>query len=72
MTRLIIANLRKATGQAVSLLAFALISALLLNLGLLLMIGFGDFFDQRSEALHAPHYALLKKPACIRIRRSTT
>ena len=61
MTRLIIANLRKATGQAVSLLAFALISALLLNLGLLLMIGFGDFFDQRSEALHAPHYALLEE-----------
>ncbi|MCL2136220.1 MAG: ABC transporter permease [Coriobacteriia bacterium] len=58
---IITANLRKSKSQAASLLAFALISAMLLNLGLLLMVGFGDFFDQRSEALHAPHYALLEE-----------
>ena len=55
------ANLRKGAGQAVSLLAFALIAALLLNLGLLLMLGFSSFFDQRSESLHAPHYALVEE-----------
>ena len=55
------ANLRKGKGQAASLLAFALISALLLSLGLLLMFGFDKVFDRRAEALNAPHYALLEE-----------
>ncbi|MDR1013703.1 MAG: FtsX-like permease family protein [Coriobacteriales bacterium] len=57
----IAANLRKGKGQAISLLVFTLIAALLLSLGLLLMLDFGDFFDRRSEALHAPHYALVEE-----------
>jgi len=57
---IIAANLRKGKGQAVSLLIFVLISALLLNVGLLLMIGFGNFFDERSEALNAPHLSIVE------------
>ena len=56
-----LANLRKNKSQAVSLLAFALIAALLLNLGLLLMMRYGDFFDSKSEELHAPHYVLVEE-----------
>ncbi|MDR1422343.1 MAG: hypothetical protein LBI64_05700, partial [Coriobacteriales bacterium] len=56
-----LANLRRAKSQAVSLLAFVLIAALLLNSGLLLMLSFGSFFDERSEALHAPHYVLIEE-----------
>ena len=41
-------------------MGFALISALLLSLGLLLMIGFGNFFDERSEALNAPHLVMVE------------
>ena len=55
------ANLRKGISQAISLLVFALIAALLMNIGLLMMSGYGDFFDQRTEALHAPHYALVEE-----------
>ncbi|MDR2036135.1 MAG: ABC transporter permease [Coriobacteriales bacterium] len=55
------ANLQKGKGQAVTLLVFVLISALLMNLGLLLMIGFGNFFEEHSEALNAPHLALLEE-----------
>ena len=55
------ANLRKGTGQALSLLVFALIAALLLHLGLLLMLGFASFFDQRSEELHTPHYVIYEE-----------
>lgn len=58
---IIAANLRKAKGQAASLLVFVLVSALLLNLGLLLMIGFGSFFDTRAEELHTPHLVLLEE-----------
>ncbi|MCL1847519.1 MAG: ABC transporter permease [Coriobacteriia bacterium] len=57
------ANLQKGIGQAVSLMAFALIAALLLSIGLLLMLGFDSFFDERSEALHAPHYLLIEEKA---------
>ncbi|MDR3072748.1 MAG: FtsX-like permease family protein [Clostridiales Family XIII bacterium] len=56
-----LANLRRGKSQAFSLFAFVLIAALLLNVGLLLMIDFSDFFDKRSEALHAPHYALIEE-----------
>jgi putative ABC transport system permease protein len=55
------ANLRRGKSQSVSLFVFALIAAMLLNLGLLLMIGFGGFFDGRGEELHAPHYALVEE-----------
>ncbi|MDR1068442.1 MAG: ABC transporter permease [Clostridiales Family XIII bacterium] len=55
------ANLRGGKGQAINLLIFTLIAALLLNLGLLLTMAFDDFFDERSEALHAPHYALIEE-----------
>ena len=58
---IITANLRKGRGQAASLLAFALISGLLLNLGLVLMIGFGSFFEEKSESLNTPHMAFLEE-----------
>ncbi|MCL2528728.1 MAG: ABC transporter permease [Coriobacteriia bacterium] len=57
---IITANLKGGKGQVASLLGFALISALLLNIGLLLMVGFGNFFDERSEALNAPHLTIIE------------
>ena len=56
-----IANLRRGRSQALILLVFTIIAALLLNLSLLLMLRFGDFFDRRSEILNAPHYVLLEE-----------
>jgi putative ABC transport system permease protein len=55
-----IANLRRTKGQAVSLIAFIFVAALLLNLSLLLMLRVGDFFSTRSEAVYAPHYILIE------------
>jgi Predicted ABC-type transport system involved in lysophospholipase L1 biosynthesis, permease component len=54
------ANLRKDKSQAIGLLAFALIAALLLNIGLLLMVRYGDYFETRAEELHSPHYVLIE------------
>jgi putative ABC transport system permease protein len=56
-----LANLRRGKSQAVSLLIFVLVAALLLNIGLLLMLSFGNFFDERGEALDAPHYVLVEE-----------
>ena len=53
------ANLRSGKGHAASLFLFVLIATLFLSLGLLLA-GFGDAYDSRSEALHAPHVVLLE------------
>jgi len=55
------ANLRKGKGQAFSLLAFVLIAALLMNLGLLMMLGYGNYFEQRAEALHTPHFVMMEE-----------
>ena len=55
------ANLRRGKSQAISLLVFVLIAALLLNLGLLMMISYGNFFEKRAEALHTPHYVLVEE-----------
>lgn len=51
------ANLRKNKGQAVSLLVFVLFAAMLLNIGLVLYSGVGQYFDERAEQLHAPHFS---------------
>jgi putative ABC transport system permease protein len=56
----VVANLRRGKSQALSLLAFVLIAALLLNIGLLLMLRFGDYYDKRAEELNAPHYVLVE------------
>jgi putative ABC transport system permease protein len=53
------ANFRKNKSQTVSLLLFVVIAALILNTGLVIYLGVGGFFDERSEQLNAPHYATL-------------
>lgn len=49
------ANMRKSKSQSVSLLIFVLIATTLLNVGLVLFTGVGDFFDKRAEELNMPH-----------------
>ncbi len=56
---LALAPMRKNKGQTVSLFVFALITALLLNIGLVLLFGIGSFFDERAEANNAPHFLSL-------------
>ncbi|MCL2140256.1 MAG: FtsX-like permease family protein [Dehalococcoidia bacterium] len=55
------ANLRKGKSQALSLIAFAIIAALLLNIGLLLMLNFGHSFEKHAEELNTPHYVLIQE-----------
>lgn len=55
------ANLRKNKGQSASLLIFVLLVAMFLNIGLVLIINFGNFFDERAEALNAPHLTILQE-----------
>ncbi len=54
------ANIRKNRGQSVSLLIFVLIAVMLLDLGLVLYVDFGKFFDERAEQLRAPHAVTLQ------------
>lgn len=56
---LALANIRKEKGQAVSLLIFVIIAAVLLNLGLLLTLRFGDFFDQKFEETNSAHFSIM-------------
>ncbi|MCL2518448.1 MAG: ABC transporter permease [Oscillospiraceae bacterium] len=53
------ANFRKNTSQAISLLAFVLVAAMLLNLGLVIFTGIGKFFDYRAEQNHMAHYTTI-------------
>lgn len=55
------ANLRRNKGQAVSLLMFVLLAVMFMNIGLVLFINFGSFFDKRAEELHAPHLTILQE-----------
>jgi len=57
--RLSIANIRKNKSQAISLFAFVLIAALLLNTGLVLFTGLDAYVIQRAEAAHAPHFTAI-------------
>jgi putative ABC transport system permease protein len=57
----VIANLRKAKGQSISLLFVVFVAAALLNIALLLMLCFGDFFEERARALNAPHYLFVEE-----------
>lgn len=57
---LAVANIRKSKSQAVSLLIFVLIAVMFLNIGLVLYIDFGKFFDKRAEELHTPHAIILQ------------
>ncbi len=52
-------NIKKNKGQAVSLLVFVLIAAVLLNTGLLLM-EFGKSFDNKTKELNGPHFAIVE------------
>ena len=57
---LTIANIRKAKGQAVSLLLFVMIASTFLSIGLMLHIDYGKSFDNRFEELNAPHTVILQ------------
>lgn len=46
------ANIRKAKGQTVILAALFLVSAMMLNIGLTVLLGFGSFFDSTAEELN--------------------
>ena len=46
------ANIRGAKGQTAVLAALFLISAIMLNIGLTVMLGFGSFFDKTAEELN--------------------
>ena len=50
------ANLRKSKSQTISLLVFVLIAATLLNIGLVLLFGMGNFFEKRAEQNHSAHF----------------
>lgn len=54
------ANLRKNKGQAASVLIFVLLASMFLNVGLVLLINFGSFFDARAEDLHSPDLTILQ------------
>jgi hypothetical protein len=53
---LALAPIRKNKGQSVSLFAFALITVMILNIGLALYFGIGSYFDERAEANHSAHF----------------
>lgn len=57
------ANIRKSKGQAVSLLVFVLIAVFLLNIGLVLFLKTGEFFDEKVEILNAPHTVIIQSEA---------
>lgn len=57
---LALANIRKGTSQAVSLFVLVVISTLLLMVGLVLIIQFSAFFDERANELNAPHVAIIQ------------
>ena len=56
---LTMANLRKNKSQAISLLGFVLVAAMLLNIGLVIFFGIGIFFDERAEKNHMAHYTAI-------------
>jgi putative ABC transport system permease protein len=57
---LTVANIRKNKGSSVSLLILTMIAAALLDLGLVLYVDFGAYFDARAEQLNAPHASILQ------------
>ncbi|MCL2248172.1 MAG: ABC transporter permease [Oscillospiraceae bacterium] len=50
------ANIRKAKSQTAGMLLLVIISALLLNVGLVLLFGVGTFFDELAEELNVPQF----------------
>lgn len=54
------ANIRKIISQSISLLLLVLISAFLLNVGLVLLVQFNQYFDKRAEELNAPHLNIIQ------------
>ena len=50
------ANFRKNKGQSVSLLLFVLIAVMLMNIGLIVLLGMGRFFDERAERVNMAHF----------------
>ena len=57
------ANIRKAKGQTAVLIALFLIASAMLNMGLIMMIGFGNFFERTVEELNTSEaYFILPAP----------
>lgn len=54
---LALAPIRKNKGQSINLFVFALITVMILNIGLALYFGIGTFFDERAEANHSAHFS---------------
>lgn len=49
--KLSIANIRKTKGHSVSILLMFIIAAMLLNLGLLVFVNFGGYFEKVTKEL---------------------
>jgi putative ABC transport system permease protein len=55
------ANIKRSKGQTASLLVFVMIAALLLNMGLVMSLRIGGFFDEQAELSHTAHYTGIYK-----------
>jgi len=53
------ANIRKRKSQSITLLLFVLIATMMLNIGLILILGIGSFFDERAEESNSAHFAVI-------------
>ena len=49
-------NLRKSKGQTFSMFLLIMIISMLLNVGLVMFLGIGDFFNKRAEELSTAHF----------------
>ena len=66
------ANLRKSKSQTASLLLFALIAAMLLNIGLVMSLKIGVFFDEQAEDNHAAHLSGVYEAGVASIEKGRT
>lgn len=67
--KLALAPIRKNKGQTVSLLVFSLITAMFLNIGLMLYFGISGFYDERAEANHSAHFSGIYFSGCDSIEQ---
>lgn len=51
------APIRKHKGQSISLLVFVLITAMLLNIGLVLYFGISNIYDESARTNHSAHFS---------------
>jgi len=62
-TKLMSANLRKGKASTFILVWFIVLASMFLTLGLMMMTHFTDAYDNKSEALHAPHIVIMDNKA---------